>query len=77
MKVWLEIDQDAKAAVYLGVDHRLMVLYGKGLAVPLVASPFAENLDGCLVYIDESRCRGTYPIATDMNSCGNIADLVC
>lgn len=60
-KAWLEIDTDATAAVYLGDDHRLMVVYGKGMSVPLVASPFAENLDGCLVYIDESHCRGTYP----------------
>jgi hypothetical protein len=63
VKAWLEIDTDATAAVYLGADHRVMVAYGKGMSVPLVASPFAENLDGCLVYIDESHCRGMYTFA--------------
>jgi hypothetical protein len=57
---WLKVDPDAPAAVYFGEDHRARVLYGKGTDMPLVASPFAENLDNCLVYIDESHCRGTY-----------------
>jgi hypothetical protein len=59
-KAWLRIDHEAAAAVYFDEEHRARVLYGKGTDIPLLASPFAENLDECLVYIDESHCRGTY-----------------
>jgi len=59
VKLWLKIDHEATAAVYFGEDHRARVVYGKGTDVPLVASPFADNLEECLVYIDESHCRGT------------------
>jgi hypothetical protein len=59
-KAWLKEDHDAAAAVYFDEEHRAMVLYGKGTDIPLVASPFAENLEKCLVYIDESHCRGEY-----------------
>lgn len=27
--------------------------------VPLVATPFADNLAQCLVFLDEAHCRGT------------------
>jgi len=57
-KAWLKEDHEAAAAVYFGDDHRAMVIYGKGTNIPLLASPFAENLENCLVYIDESHCRG-------------------
>jgi hypothetical protein len=57
-KAWLKEDHDAVAAVYFDEEHRARVLYGKGTDIPLVASPFAENLKECLVYIDESHCRG-------------------
>jgi hypothetical protein len=56
---WLEIDHEAKAAVYFESDHKPWVLHRRGQRVPLLASLFAENLDGCLVYLDESHCRGT------------------
>ncbi|KAH4934580.1 hypothetical protein HBI79_087720 [Parastagonospora nodorum] len=58
-KAWLKEDHEAAAAVYFDEGHRARVVYGKGTDVPLVASPFAENLEDCLVYIDESHCRGT------------------
>jgi Protein of unknown function (DUF3638)/Protein of unknown function (DUF3645) len=59
VKTWLEIDTPAKAAVYFGADNRAWVLYRGGkAAVPLLATPFAENLSECLVYIDEAHTRG-------------------
>ncbi|KAH7412021.1 hypothetical protein DE146DRAFT_784622 [Phaeosphaeria sp. MPI-PUGE-AT-0046c] len=58
-KAWLKEDHEATAAVYFDEDHRARVIYGKGTDVPLVASPFADNLEKCLVYLDESHCRGT------------------
>ncbi|KAJ4372947.1 hypothetical protein N0V83_003238 [Neocucurbitaria cava] len=57
---WLERDYDAAAAVYFDDDHRAWVLYrNSNKRTPLLASPFADSLDRCLVYLDESHCRGT------------------
>ena len=59
VSVWLDIDAQAKGAVYFGADNRAWVQYRGGKeAVPLLATPFAENLDECLVYIDEAHTRG-------------------
>ncbi|KAL6705011.1 hypothetical protein ACN47E_007414 [Coniothyrium glycines] len=56
---WLERDHDAAAAVYFEDDHRATVVYRGGRSIPLSASPFVDNLDRCVVYLDESHCRGT------------------
>ncbi|XP_014557348.1 hypothetical protein COCVIDRAFT_97420 [Bipolaris victoriae FI3] len=58
-RAWLHADSDAAAAVYFDDDHRVWVLYRTNKTIPLVASPFADNLDRCVVYLDESHCRGT------------------
>jgi hypothetical protein len=59
VKAWLKIDWEATAAIYFDDEHRPWVLYRKGKRIPLLATPFAENLEGCVVYLDESHCRGT------------------
>ncbi|KAG8361093.1 hypothetical protein FVEN_g899 [Fusarium venenatum] len=57
---WLEIFPDAQGAVYFGNDSRLMVhARFQKQPVPLLASPFADNLKDCVVYIDEAHTRGT------------------
>ena len=58
-KAWLAVDPDAPAAVYFDADNKACVLYRKGRWVPLLASPFAEDLTNCLVYLDEAHTRGT------------------
>jgi hypothetical protein len=59
VKAWLDIDTQAKAAVFFGADNRAWVQYRGGKArVPLLATAFAENLDDCLVYLDEAHTRG-------------------
>ncbi|KAJ8110852.1 hypothetical protein OPT61_g6407 [Boeremia exigua] len=58
-KAWLDEDNEAAAAVYFDDDHRAWVLYRTGNCTPLLASPFADSLDRCIVYMDESHCRGT------------------
>lgn len=58
-KAWLDEDTDAAAAVYFDDDHRAWALYRTGNRTPLLASPFADSLDRCVVYLDESHCRGT------------------
>jgi hypothetical protein len=59
VKAWLDIDTQAKAAVFFGADNRAWVQYRGGKAkVPLLATAFAEKLDDCLVYLDEAHTRG-------------------
>ncbi|KAF2149050.1 hypothetical protein K461DRAFT_324482 [Myriangium duriaei CBS 260.36] len=56
---WLEIHTEASAAVYFGPDHRAWVKYrGKEQDVPLLATPYAQDLGDCLVYLDEQHTRG-------------------
>ncbi|GAB1319238.1 ubiquitinyl hydrolase 1 [Madurella fahalii] len=58
VKLWLAKDTKAKAAVYLGADNRPWVHYRDNKMAPLIATPFAEDLDECLVYLDEAHTRG-------------------
>jgi hypothetical protein len=57
---WLDIYPDAQGAVYFDNNSRIMVRarFQKS-PVPLLASPFADNLKECVVYIDEAHTRGT------------------
>ena len=55
---WLKIDTETQAAVYFDRD-RAMVKYRQGWDAPLLATPFVENIDECLVSIDEVHTRGT------------------
>lgn len=59
-EAWLEIDHEAQGAVYFGHNSQILVRarFQKS-PVPLLSSPFAENLDQCVVYIDEAHTRGT------------------
>ena len=59
VKAWLDIDSQTKAAVYFGSDNRAWVTYrGSKRDVPLLATPLVDNLDECLVYLDEAHTRG-------------------
>ncbi|KAH6649391.1 hypothetical protein F5144DRAFT_542592 [Chaetomium tenue] len=58
VKTWLAKDTRAQAAVYFGADSRAWVQYRSNKKAPLVATPFAEALDNCLVYLDEAHTRG-------------------
>ncbi|KAI0555746.1 hypothetical protein F4679DRAFT_3841 [Xylaria curta] len=57
---WLQVDSDAKAVVYFGNDDRAWVHYRSNPKedVPLLATPLAENLSGCNVFLDEAHTRG-------------------
>ncbi|KAI1778973.1 hypothetical protein F4818DRAFT_455215 [Hypoxylon cercidicola] len=58
-QAWLKIDWEAKAAVYFGNDNRAWVHYrGEKNDVPLLATPFADDLRECVVYLDEAHTRG-------------------
>ncbi|KAF9770212.1 hypothetical protein IL306_012268 [Fusarium sp. DS 682] len=57
---WLDIYPDAQGAVYFDRNSRIMVRARFQKApVPLLASSFADNLEKCVVYIDEAHTRGT------------------
>ncbi|KAK3938153.1 hypothetical protein QBC46DRAFT_441500 [Diplogelasinospora grovesii] len=59
-QTWLSIDTEAKAAVYFDNQNRAWVKHrGRKEALTLLSTPFAENLDECLVYLDEAHTRGT------------------
>jgi hypothetical protein len=58
-KEWLKVFHEAPAVIYFNRDNKPFVLYRHGSEVPLLASPFAENLGDCLVYLDEAHTRGT------------------
>ncbi|KAH7327815.1 hypothetical protein B0I35DRAFT_465989 [Stachybotrys elegans] len=56
---WLKIDQNALGALYFDEGNRPWVLSRMGNKTPLLASPFADDLSKCLVYLDEAHTRGT------------------
>jgi Protein of unknown function (DUF3638)/Protein of unknown function (DUF3645) len=58
-KAWLRVDTEAPAAVYFNAENKPIVVYRHGSQIPLLASPFADNLGDCLVYLDEAHTRGT------------------
>ncbi len=59
VKTWLTIDYEAKAAVFFDTEDKARVLYKDGRSQPLVGSHYHDNLEGCLVYLDEAHTRGT------------------
>ena len=58
-KLWLEIDTEAPAAIYFGLDNRPMVRYRAGATIPLAVSPFAQDTGRALVYFSNANCRGS------------------
>ncbi|RCI13404.1 hypothetical protein L249_5585 [Ophiocordyceps polyrhachis-furcata BCC 54312] len=61
VRKWLDVDTKAQAGVYIdSQENRAWILYrGSKDPIPLLATPFAENLVDCLVYLDEAHTRGT------------------
>ncbi|KAF7935181.1 uncharacterized protein EAE97_008088 [Botrytis byssoidea] len=47
------------AAVFFDSSDELCVLNRDGLTEPLTISPFAKQMDRCVIYLDESHTRGT------------------
>ncbi|KAG1750383.1 uncharacterized protein EDB91DRAFT_1046110 [Suillus paluster] len=58
-EAWLRAKREAKAAVFLNDDDELVVVSQDGTVEPLVSSPFAQQLDQCVVYLDDAHTRGT------------------
>jgi hypothetical protein len=51
--------QDVEAAVFFDDKDVLMVITRDGIREPLMISAFAQKLDKCVVYLDETHTRGT------------------
>ncbi|KAN0080285.1 Protein of unknown function (DUF3638) domain containing protein [Tylopilus felleus] len=50
---------NASAAIYFNEDDELMVLTRDGSKYLFISSPFAQQLDQCIVYLDDAHKRGT------------------
>lgn len=59
VRTWLEVDTEAKAALFFTDENQPLIMYRNNKTIPLVASPFADDLKECLVYLDEAHTRGT------------------
>jgi hypothetical protein len=58
-ETWLGICNESIQAVVFFAEEELSVLDRAGRTEPLQTSPFAKQLDVCLVYLDEAHTRGT------------------
>ncbi|KAI1100418.1 hypothetical protein F4804DRAFT_46400 [Jackrogersella minutella] len=57
-EAWLKVDGRTAAALYFEGDTPF-ILSKQGMKTPLLASPYADNLNEVLVYLDEAHTRGT------------------
>jgi hypothetical protein len=55
----LDVVEGVNAAVYFHDANKAMVITRSGRKHPLLASPYADDLSGSVVYLDESHTRGT------------------
>ena len=58
-ETWLDMKPDATAAIYFSEDDELTVVTRDGRTQLLQSSPFVQQLDQCLVYLDDAHTRGT------------------
>ncbi|KAL9051900.1 MAG: hypothetical protein Q9162_005738 [Coniocarpon cinnabarinum] len=56
---WLKIDYQRPAAVYFDRNDKAMLVHRNGHYIPLLGSPYQDDLENCLVYLDEAHTRGT------------------
>jgi hypothetical protein len=56
---WLEIYRDTAGAIYFNENDELMVLTRNGNTLPMLSSPLSQQLDHCVVYLDNAHTRGT------------------
>ncbi|KAG2337794.1 hypothetical protein BDR05DRAFT_740578 [Suillus weaverae] len=58
-EAWLRAKRDAQAAVFVNDDDEIVVISRDGTVEPLVSSPFSQQLDQCVIYLDDAHTRGT------------------
>ncbi|KAG1816832.1 uncharacterized protein BJ212DRAFT_1299559 [Suillus subaureus] len=57
-KMWLDINQDAQVAIYFNKHDELVVHTRDHVIEPFLASSFAQQLDQCVLYLDDEHTRG-------------------
>ncbi|KAK4201015.1 hypothetical protein QBC40DRAFT_64262 [Triangularia verruculosa] len=68
-KTWLSIDGRCNAALYFDSSNKPWVIDRQDRRTPLLASPYADDLSRCLVYLDEAHTRGT-DLKLPLDACG-------
>ncbi|KAF8127615.1 hypothetical protein EV363DRAFT_1513903 [Boletus edulis] len=58
-EAWLTVNMNTSAAIYFNDNDELTVLPRDGRTHPFISSPFAQQLDQCVVYLDDAHTRGT------------------
>ncbi|KAK3290215.1 uncharacterized protein B0H64DRAFT_350596 [Chaetomium fimeti] len=58
-RTWLDVDKRCEASLYFDSTNKPWVIDKLGRETPLLASPYADDLTQCLVYLDEAHTRGT------------------
>ncbi|KAM0348261.1 hypothetical protein ACHAPU_004229 [Fusarium lateritium] len=56
---WLKVDTFAAAGLYFDEYNKPWILTREGRKTPLLASPYADDLSKCIIYLDEAHTRGT------------------
>ncbi|KAG1750324.1 uncharacterized protein EDB91DRAFT_1234945 [Suillus paluster] len=51
--------RDAQAAVFVNDDDEIVIVSRNGTVEPFASSPFSQQLDQCVVYLDDAHTRGT------------------
>ncbi|QRV77955.1 hypothetical protein RhiJN_05970 [Ceratobasidium sp. AG-Ba] len=59
VKYWLCLRPDVAAAVYFNDEHELVILPQNGSPTPFHSSPYSQQMDQCIVYLDDGHTRGT------------------
>ncbi|KIJ64287.1 hypothetical protein HYDPIDRAFT_90985 [Hydnomerulius pinastri MD-312] len=59
VEAWLKLRPDVLAGIYFNEDDELTVLARDGSTQLLLSSPFAQQLDQCIAYLDDAHTRGT------------------
>ncbi|KAI1347711.1 hypothetical protein F5Y01DRAFT_318465 [Xylaria sp. FL0043] len=72
-QTWLDVDPDAKAVIYFRNDNRPWVRYRSNAKedVPLLATPLAEDMSECKVFLDEGHTRGV-DLRLPTHACGAV-----
>ena len=56
---WLSLRPDVLAVIFFNDSDHLTVITPDGIIEPFISSPFSQQLERCLVYLDDAHTRGT------------------
>jgi hypothetical protein len=56
---WLSLRPDVSAAIFFNDSDRLTVITPDGTIEPFISSSFNQQLERCVVYLDDAHTRGT------------------